>query len=315
MSAIRSSSGCRCSARLRRTAPGSALVRELTAAPDLDGWAIVERLLKDLAPLDDRVWLVIDDVHDLDSAELAAAAGAAGAASPAGAAVRARHPARPAAGPAPAAAGGRADRDPPARPALHPGRGPGVVPGGRGADCPTRRWDCCTSGPRAGRPGCGWPRCRWPGTPTRSGSPRSSPAASGRWRSTCWPRCLNGSRKKSGGCCCGPACLSGSAARSPMPSPGARAGSGSCWNWRPPTRSSCRWTRRGPGSATTTVRRPAAAGIAPYGARGGRGAAPGSRTVVHGPRVPGGGGPARPGGGGLGARPPACWPTTGPACS
>jgi LuxR family maltose regulon positive regulatory protein len=55
---------------LRRTAPGSALVRELTAAPDLDGWAIVERLLKDLAPLGDRVWLMIDDVHDLASEEL-----------------------------------------------------------------------------------------------------------------------------------------------------------------------------------------------------------------------------------------------------
>jgi LuxR family transcriptional regulator, maltose regulon positive regulatory protein len=52
---------------LRRTDPGSALVRELTAAPDLDGWAIVERLLKDLAPLGDQVWLVIDDVHELSS--------------------------------------------------------------------------------------------------------------------------------------------------------------------------------------------------------------------------------------------------------
>ncbi len=54
---------------LRRTAAGSALVRELTAAPDLDGWAVVERLLKDLAPLEDRLWLVIDDVHELGSAE------------------------------------------------------------------------------------------------------------------------------------------------------------------------------------------------------------------------------------------------------
>ena len=36
---------------LRGTAPGPGLVRELTAAPDLDGWAVVERLLKDLAPL------------------------------------------------------------------------------------------------------------------------------------------------------------------------------------------------------------------------------------------------------------------------
>ncbi|MGH3285732.1 MAG: AAA family ATPase, partial [Streptosporangiaceae bacterium] len=50
---------------LRRTAPGLALVQPLTAAPDLDGWAIVERLLKDLAPLDDRVWLLVDDVHEL----------------------------------------------------------------------------------------------------------------------------------------------------------------------------------------------------------------------------------------------------------
>src|SRR5262249_51781389 len=51
---------------LRRTAPGSALVRELTAAPDVDGWAVAERLLKDLAPLPDRIWLVIDDLHELD---------------------------------------------------------------------------------------------------------------------------------------------------------------------------------------------------------------------------------------------------------
>jgi LuxR family transcriptional regulator, maltose regulon positive regulatory protein len=50
---------------LRETAPGAVLVRALTAAPDLDGWAIVERLLTDLAPLADRIWLVIDDVHEL----------------------------------------------------------------------------------------------------------------------------------------------------------------------------------------------------------------------------------------------------------
>jgi len=54
---------------LRQTAPGSALVGELTASPDLDGWAIVERLLKDLARLEDRLWLVIDDVHELGPAE------------------------------------------------------------------------------------------------------------------------------------------------------------------------------------------------------------------------------------------------------
>jgi LuxR family transcriptional regulator, maltose regulon positive regulatory protein len=52
-------------AALRQTAAGSVLVRAVTAAPDLDGWAIAERLLTNLAPLQDRVWLVIDDVHEL----------------------------------------------------------------------------------------------------------------------------------------------------------------------------------------------------------------------------------------------------------
>jgi LuxR family maltose regulon positive regulatory protein len=50
---------------LRDTAAGSELVRDLTAAPDLNGWAIVERLLEDLGSLQDRIWLVINDVHEL----------------------------------------------------------------------------------------------------------------------------------------------------------------------------------------------------------------------------------------------------------
>ena len=54
---------------LRDTAAGSKLVRPLTAAPGLDGWAVVERLLTDLGGLEDRIWLVIDDVHELRSAE------------------------------------------------------------------------------------------------------------------------------------------------------------------------------------------------------------------------------------------------------
>ena len=41
----------------------------MTAAPDLDGWAITERLLTDLVRLEDRLWLVIDDMHELGSAE------------------------------------------------------------------------------------------------------------------------------------------------------------------------------------------------------------------------------------------------------
>jgi LuxR family maltose regulon positive regulatory protein len=54
---------------LRDTSAGSKLVRPLAAAPGLDGWAIVERLLADLGGIEDRVWLVLDDVHELRSAE------------------------------------------------------------------------------------------------------------------------------------------------------------------------------------------------------------------------------------------------------
>jgi LuxR family maltose regulon positive regulatory protein len=54
---------------LRQTASGLVLVQPLTAAPDLDGWAIAERLLTDLAPLQDRIYLVIDDVQELGPAE------------------------------------------------------------------------------------------------------------------------------------------------------------------------------------------------------------------------------------------------------
>jgi LuxR family maltose regulon positive regulatory protein len=53
---------------LRATVPGETLVRPLTATPDLDGWAIVERLLHDLHELPGRLWLVIDDLHQLRSA-------------------------------------------------------------------------------------------------------------------------------------------------------------------------------------------------------------------------------------------------------
>ena len=93
MSGIRSGSGLSVLGALRETTAGSGLVRELTAAPDLDGWAVVERLLKDLAPLADPVWLVVDDVHHLGLGGGAAAAGAAADAGAAAAAVRAGDPA------------------------------------------------------------------------------------------------------------------------------------------------------------------------------------------------------------------------------
>ena len=55
---------------LRATGPGAGLVRAVTGAPDVDGWGLAERLLEDLAPLADPVWLVVDDVHELGAEAL-----------------------------------------------------------------------------------------------------------------------------------------------------------------------------------------------------------------------------------------------------
>src|ERR1700722_14459912 len=54
---------------LRDTSVGSGLVRELTGAPDLDGWAVVERLIKAPTQPAYRVGLVIDYMQSLRSAE------------------------------------------------------------------------------------------------------------------------------------------------------------------------------------------------------------------------------------------------------
>src|ERR1700736_304304 len=54
---------------LRGTARGSQLLRLLEPSPSFNGWTIVERLLQDLAALDERLWLVLNDLHELRSDE------------------------------------------------------------------------------------------------------------------------------------------------------------------------------------------------------------------------------------------------------
>lgn len=56
-------------AALRATAAGAKRVRPLTETPELDSRASLERLLEDLRSLQERVWLVIDDLHELRSDE------------------------------------------------------------------------------------------------------------------------------------------------------------------------------------------------------------------------------------------------------
>ena len=48
---------------LRRTALGSALVRPVPSAPDINGWALIERLLIDQESLRYEMWLVVDDAR------------------------------------------------------------------------------------------------------------------------------------------------------------------------------------------------------------------------------------------------------------
>jgi hypothetical protein len=55
--------------RCGATGAGSELIGPLTAAPDLDGAAIVDRLLDDLRGLDEPLWLVLDDMHELEGSE------------------------------------------------------------------------------------------------------------------------------------------------------------------------------------------------------------------------------------------------------
>ena len=54
---------------LRGTRLGSERVRELTAAPGLDGANVVHRLVEDLSSLQEPLWLVIDDLHELQAEE------------------------------------------------------------------------------------------------------------------------------------------------------------------------------------------------------------------------------------------------------
>ena len=139
---------------LRGTSAGSGLVRELTAAPDLDGWAVVERLLKDLTPLVDRLWLLIDDMHELRSAQALAQLELLVMRAPPELrfVLATRHDLRL---------------------GLHRLRLEGELSEIRTADlqftqaearelltaagvhCPSPHWRCCTSEPRAGRRGCG----------------------------------------------------------------------------------------------------------------------------------------------------------------
>ena len=275
---------------------------------------MVERLLEDLASLEDRVWLVIDDLHELSSADALRQTRAADHARARRTSVRPPHPARPAARPAPAAGGGGADRDPRGRPAIHPAGGAALLDAATGAALPDAAVAAAaTTGPRAGRPGCGW-------TAAVAGLPPRPGALRGRVR-----RQRAHGRRVPAGRGAGTAERRGPAAAvadlDPRPGQrracrpanrglGRRAGAAAARGGR--RRSSSPSTRVGPGSVTTSsLRRSAPARAA--GQRPGRTAraARCRGRLVRRTRVSDRGGPARSGRPELGAGRPACCRTTG----
>src|SRR5438132_401875 len=54
---------------LRDAVGDSSFVEKLTPSPEFDGFALVERLVSDLDSLGEQVVLVIDDLHELNSAD------------------------------------------------------------------------------------------------------------------------------------------------------------------------------------------------------------------------------------------------------
>jgi LuxR family maltose regulon positive regulatory protein len=159
---------------LRGTAAGAGLVRPLTAAPGLDGWAIVERLLADLAGLAERVWLVVDDVHELAATEALAQLELLVIRAP------------------PALRFVLATRHD-LRLGLHRLRLEGELAEIRAADL---RFTLDEARALFGAAGV---------------QLREASLALLHQRTGGWPRCWNGKASRCGGCCCAPACWSGSA--------------------------------------------------------------------------------------------------------
>ena len=173
-----------CPAQRGPPSPGAASDTEPPAAtPDFDARTLADRVFSELADQRDRVMIVIDDLHELNSPEsLDQLTRLLGNLPPkVHAIVATRHDLRL---------------------RLHQLRLAGELAEIRAAHLrfteretasfsppqasrfprPTRR--CCTSGQKGGPRDCGWRRFPWPVTPTRSVSLRSSPAASARSPST-----------------------------------------------------------------------------------------------------------------------------------
>jgi LuxR family maltose regulon positive regulatory protein len=192
---------------LRGTGPSSALVRAVSAAPDLDGWAIVERLLTDLASLADPIWLVIDDVHELAPEVLRQLELLIMRAPPGLRFVLAtRHDVRLGLHRLRLEGELAEIREPDLRFTLAEAR---ELFAAAGVDLPESAVAVLHERTEGWAAGLRLAALSLAGRPDPAGFAAGFPAVSGRWRSTCWPRCWTGRTSGCGVCCFAPPCWSG----------------------------------------------------------------------------------------------------------
>ena len=177
------------------------VVQPVAPAPTFGGRGVVDQLLSDLACLEEPAVLVIDDLHELGSADaLSWLEVFLGRLPPALRVVLATRE-DPGLGLHRLRLAGQLTELRGSRPALLDGGDDASCSGRRASRSRTGAWRCSMSGRRGGRPACGWPRSRLRTIRTRSASSPSSPAVSATWPGTCWRRCWSASRPRCARCC------------------------------------------------------------------------------------------------------------------
>jgi len=190
---------------LRTTVSGSELVRAVSAAPELDTAALTERLLQDLDLLEQPLWLVLDDLHELDSRQAMRELELVLMRAPADLrfVLLTRHDLSLGLHRLRLEGGLSELRTDDLRFELDESR---ALLEGSGVQLSEQALALLQERTEGWAAGSAWQLCRWAATQTRSASPRSSPAANGRWPSTCSPRCSSANRTKYGDSCCAPRC-------------------------------------------------------------------------------------------------------------
>ena len=161
----RSTSGCRVVDALADAVGEEGLVERVGATPAFRGEAVVERLLSDLGALDEPVVLVIDDLHELARREALRLLEHFLSELPPQVLVVLATRQDPGLGLHRLRLTGARWRSAAPTCASRSRRPRRLLGGGRHRARRTRPWRCCTSGPKAGRPGCGWRRSRSPTHP------------------------------------------------------------------------------------------------------------------------------------------------------